>query len=583
MFNYCVFIIVWAGSVLISAAWSLAMVLNKAFREPQPSPVIDAAIPSATAPSGRVLDYAPPPPLKQSAIRKRPWLASIGAFLEAMGHLSIALAPAILAWSMTGILRQYALAAMLVGAVTLALVCGMVRRALRQTDGIPAAARWPRRKLLVYSICGLFACGLTLVALDMGTKRRMLRVRDEMDAQSQSLYIPVPSGTPNAADTYRQAFALMAQAAPALPDWSARYSPTSNAPTAPPALSPEFEAAVPLLREASLLPVADWGIVPKSYNVTVLLPHLAQLRRAARLLNMHAASEALAGRADSAIHDIHALRAMARHAGQGQALVEGLVAIGIDAVADESTEDVLPLVTDERLLGQLQVPPNTWHRELRVRMFRGEQASSVRMMADIYDGKMTALTPGAATLAATPLNWARVFLADTEIGGMRRLFDEIAVIAGHEPDQVIREIRQFDAQFPARRAELGLLAPILVPSVSRAAAKTVEVGLLSQLNNVGVAARRLYLRTGRFPASLDELVSAGLLQKVPTDPFSGKPVLMKVKESEIVIYSVGPDGRDDGGDTFLGKDITFRVGIKPLWEIDMAEVKSDADSAGHGD
>ena len=111
---------------------------------------------------------------------------------------------------------------------------------------------------------------------------------------------------------------------------------------------------------------------------------------------------------------------------------------------------------------------------------------------------------------------------------------------------------------------------LLLSPVSRAAAWTVEMELLGQLNNVGLAARRMYLRSGRLPATLDDLVSAGLLKQIPVDPFSGQPILMKGRDQEVVIYSVGNDGVDNGGDAVQGKDVTFRVGIKPLWEIDLA-------------
>lgn len=97
----------------------------------------------------------------------------------------------------------------------------------------------------------------------------------------------------------------------------------------------------------------------------------------------------------------------------------------------------------------------------------------------------------------------------------------------------------------------------------------------AQLSDVGLAVRRICLRSGRLPASLDEVVSAGLLERVPTDPFSGKPIRMMAKADEAVIYSVGQDGRDDGGDCVRGRDITFRVGTKPLWQIDQARVQQE--------
>nr|CAA9299501.1 hypothetical protein AVDCRST_MAG63-5072 [uncultured Armatimonadetes bacterium] len=54
---------------------------------------------------------------------------------------------------------------------------------------------------------------------------------------------------------------------------------------------------------------------------------------------------------------------------------------------------------------------------------------------------------------------------------------------------------------------------------------------------------------GTYPASLDALVRDGYLARVPDDPFapSGPLRYRRVSDTRCVLYSVGPDGRDDGG------------------------------------
>ena len=78
-----------------------------------------------------------------------------------------------------------------------------------------------------------------------------------------------------------------------------------------------------------------------------------------------------------------------------------------------------------------------------------------------------------------------------------------------------------------------------------------------------VAALHAYRReTGELPASLEELVPA-YLAAVPVDPFDGKP--MKVDRERGIVYSVGRDGVDDGGDEGSkeswekAKDVVFRI------------------------
>jgi hypothetical protein len=62
----------------------------------------------------------------------------------------------------------------------------------------------------------------------------------------------------------------------------------------------------------------------------------------------------------------------------------------------------------------------------------------------------------------------------------------------------------------------------------------------------GVACERHRQRTGQWPDSL-EAIPKDILPAVPTDPFTGKPVAFHRLEDGIVVYSVGPDGRDNGG------------------------------------
>jgi hypothetical protein len=63
-----------------------------------------------------------------------------------------------------------------------------------------------------------------------------------------------------------------------------------------------------------------------------------------------------------------------------------------------------------------------------------------------------------------------------------------------------------------------------------------------------VVAVELYRRTHdeHLPARLDDLVP-GYIDSVPIDPFSGQPVRFVTQQLGYVIYSVGPNRRDDGG------------------------------------
>jgi hypothetical protein len=76
----------------------------------------------------------------------------------------------------------------------------------------------------------------------------------------------------------------------------------------------------------------------------------------------------------------------------------------------------------------------------------------------------------------------------------------------------------------------------------------------------GVAMTRFRLDHGAMPSRLDDLVPA-YLDAIPTDPFNGGPIRLAVKPDRWIVYSVGPDGVDDGGAGYIaGKgDITFTL------------------------
>jgi hypothetical protein len=58
----------------------------------------------------------------------------------------------------------------------------------------------------------------------------------------------------------------------------------------------------------------------------------------------------------------------------------------------------------------------------------------------------------------------------------------------------------------------------------------------------------------RLPATLDE-ISQAMLPDRPSDPFTGKPFVYKPDPDGkgFLLYSVGPDGKDDGGSIAAAK------------------------------
>jgi hypothetical protein len=81
---------------------------------------------------------------------------------------------------------------------------------------------------------------------------------------------------------------------------------------------------------------------------------------------------------------------------------------------------------------------------------------------------------------------------------------------------------------------------------SQACERSVRNGTDVNLTRAFIALRILERETGELPESLEAIRSHQLTSDLPEDLFSGKPVLYSREKR--ILWSVGPDGKDDGGD-----------------------------------
>ena len=69
-----------------------------------------------------------------------------------------------------------------------------------------------------------------------------------------------------------------------------------------------------------------------------------------------------------------------------------------------------------------------------------------------------------------------------------------------------------------------------------------------------VAATQQRLETGAVPETFDEL-AAQLVPPASRDPFTAdQPLVLKRTDDAVFVYSIGPDGEDDGGPVAPGAD-----------------------------
>lgn len=114
---------------------------------------------------------------------------------------------------------------------------------------------------------------------------------------------------------------------------------------------------------------------------------------------------------------------------------------------------------------------------------------------------------------------------------------------------------------PVGRILTGLLFPAMEAIVERSFRTRAD----RAATRAALALRLHEMRRGRLPDSLDAVVAEGILDAVPVDPLCDEP--LRYSKERRVVWSTGPDGKDDGGKDksgnrpgkWLGKDYVLGV------------------------
>jgi hypothetical protein len=139
--------------------------------------------------------------------------------------------------------------------------------------------------------------------------------------------------------------------------------------------------------------------------------------------------------------------------------------------------------------------------------------------------------------------------------------EEFAMRPAVEQLDVFRHLDQVIREFPP---EMQTMVPAMLQMATSFQSSRARLRCAS----VAVAAERYRLARGAWPPVLEAL-TPDFLEKVPADSFDGEPLRYRRLEDRIVIYSVGEDGQDDGGETEpssppgLSRDLMFRLWDPP--------------------
>jgi hypothetical protein len=105
----------------------------------------------------------------------------------------------------------------------------------------------------------------------------------------------------------------------------------------------------------------------------------------------------------------------------------------------------------------------------------------------------------------------------------------------------------------------GLRGAFSANGINTALRKALLIETAQNVVVTAIALKRYELRHQKLPSALEEL-TPDLLQTVPIDCMDGQPLRYRLNaDGTFLLYSIGENGNDDGGDPSLEKGVTSSI------------------------
>jgi hypothetical protein len=324
---------------------------------------------------------------------------------------------------------------------------------------------------------------------------------------------------------------------------------------------------------------------------SILLPPLSPFRDMARLGMWRSRIERQRGQIQESIEDCIAIaRAGSHWQGKGTH-VEQLVGLAIGGLA---RDEILRLVGEQELsasdLQNLQTrlsqiyPGGYPHINME-----GEKL----FFMDIVQRSFTDGGPGGGHLI--PGQWEEL----TDLSGsysdradkrhLVPLYTALSMIHAGRDETIARGNELYDLQAkmakmtPYRRDACDLKMPdevlasipkyryFLIQTVLPASSRVSEIAYRGKMQHESaltvLALKRWRLEKDAYPQTLDELIAGGFLKELPLDPYSDKPLVYKKTDDNFILYSVGPNFKDDQGQVAMERGSQRRWGTAETGDI----------------
>jgi len=350
------------------------------------------------------------------------------------------------------------------------------------------------------------------------------------------------------------------------------------------------------LRRIAMEPLPENGLRTNTPFAIPPVPNFVALRSAAQWLVGEAECNLHQNRVADALNDLEAIVGLTERYRYEHSLVSQMIRIAVANLGLAATWDALQSTHwNESQLATLQRAWETVGLLDAVELgFTGERAAGERfwdtsrsagsqakqMMRSVRQrsgsGIFEALFEDFVVVPAyniTSINDDELFY----LKSMQATLDAIRALKLNEPwpkaklvvDKQVTTISQICGTPQQFRYLRSLIA---IPNFSRATQTALHAETERQMTIVAIALQRYQMTHHIIAPSLDALVPE-FLKAVPIDHMSGTPFNYKVtSDKEFLLYSVGEDGVDDGGNATPGKG--FWDGFDAVWpRVDSGQAK----------
>ncbi|MBL9126791.1 MAG: hypothetical protein JNL97_04050 [Verrucomicrobiales bacterium] len=318
-----------------------------------------------------------------------------------------------------------------------------------------------------------------------------------------------------------------------------------------------FEPELTEIAEAAGRPRSRFGL---DWDVDVLLPHLSTQKSLNQTYRIRAVARLAKGDVSGAFEDVRLGFRLAETSKEDPIVIAHLVRIAQFSIATSAAwEGMVEHRWNEAQLAELQDRfARIDVRESLVEALRGEAVFGLRLY-DRWLGGDGAETEVGEGSPFPPLTYfaPRGVYRRNQIHHARafdRLIAQVRDPAWPHGVPMVDEAGDRDRRFLDRlgllpRTPNNILPAMQMPALRKLQATSARMHTTARLAEVACALERFRVRNGAYPERLAALVPT-FLATVPNDPMSGQtPLYRRADDGGFALWSVGPNRRDDGGET----------------------------------